>query len=111
MRKYLILVLIVQTFVCCSPNNKSNFYQITSSDLKDKIKGAWAAQTIGVTYGGPTEFRYLKRIIPDSIDIKWTDSTLINMMKFAPGLYDDIYMDLTLRDLEIHRVLSFFDLR
>lgn len=99
MRKYLILVLIVQTFVCCSPNNKSNFYQITSSDLKDKIKGAWAAQTIGVTYGGPTEFRYLKRIIPDSIDIKWTDSTLINMMKFAPGLYDDIYMDLTFVDV------------
>ena len=30
--------------------------------FKDKIKGAWAAQTIGVTYGGPTEFSYTKRI-------------------------------------------------
>ena len=26
--------------------------------LLDKIKGGWAGQTIGCTYGGPTEFRY-----------------------------------------------------
>jgi hypothetical protein len=26
--------------------------------LKDKIKGGWAGQTIGCTFGGPTEFRF-----------------------------------------------------
>jgi hypothetical protein len=57
--------------------------------------GAWALQTIGVTYGGPTEFRYNKRIIPDSVDIVWNDTLMYHWMTRIPGLYDDIYMDLT----------------
>ena len=31
---------------------------ISKRVLKDKIRGAWAAQTIGVTFGGPVEFKY-----------------------------------------------------
>jgi len=27
--------------------------------LKDKIKGGWAGQTIGVTFGGPYEFNVI----------------------------------------------------
>lgn len=72
-----------------------NFITMSKEVLKDKIKGAWAAQTIGVTYGGPTEFHYLKRIIPDSIEILWSDTTMLYWMTNVPGLYDDIYMDLT----------------
>ncbi|RMG66943.1 MAG: ADP-ribosylglycohydrolase family protein, partial [Bacteroidetes bacterium] len=63
--------------------------------LQDKIKGAWAAQTIGVTYGGPTEFRYRQRTIPDETEIIWNDTLLTYWMTWHPGLYDDIYMDLT----------------
>lgn len=29
--------------------------------LQDKIRGAWAGQVIGCTYGGPTEFKYSDR--------------------------------------------------
>ncbi len=97
MKKFYLFVSLVLLFNC--NNIDSEFYEISKNELKDKIKGAWAAQTIGVTFGGPTEFRYLKRIIPDSIKIEWTDSTLVNMMKNAPGLYDDIYMDLTFVDV------------
>ncbi|WP_421801340.1 ADP-ribosylglycohydrolase family protein [Flagellimonas sp.] len=63
--------------------------------LLDKVKGAWAAQTIGVTYGGPTEFHYTKSRIPDSVPIFWSDSTLYLMMTKNPAVYDDVYMDLT----------------
>ena len=63
--------------------------------MQDKIRGAWAAQMIGVTYGGPTEFRYQGRFIPDSVEIAWDDSTMYRTMTQSPGLYDDIYMDLT----------------
>ena len=97
MKKLYLFVSLILLFNC--NNIDSEFYEISKNELKDKIKGAWAAQTIGVTFGGPTEFRYLKRIIPDSIKIEWTDSTLVNMMKNAPGLYDDIYMDLTFVDV------------
>ena len=31
---------------------------ISKDVLKDKIKGGWAGQTIGVTFGGPYEFRF-----------------------------------------------------
>ena len=33
-------------------------FTIRKEKLMDKIKGGWAGQTIGCTYGGPTEFKY-----------------------------------------------------
>lgn len=36
--------------------------------LQDKIRGAWAGQLIGCTYGGPTEFKY-SAFIPDEYPI------------------------------------------
>ena len=38
-------------------------YTISQERLLDKIKGGWAGQTIGVAYGGPTEFRYRSAMI------------------------------------------------
>ena len=93
--KYLLPTLFFFTLISCNENDSNKYFIISEENLKDKIKGAWASQTIGVTFGGPTEFRYLKKIIPDSIEISWNDSTLYKMMKNTPGLYDDIYMDLT----------------
>lgn len=74
--------------------HSDNHIMMSKEVLKDKIKGVWAVQTIGVTYGGPTEFKYLKRT-PDSVEINWSDTMMHDMMKNNPGLYDDIYMDLT----------------
>jgi len=69
---------------------------LSKSELLDKIKGGWAGQMIGVTYGGPTEFRYRGRIIPDSVVIPWPESGYCQWwFDNSPGLYDDIYMDLT----------------
>ena len=30
---------------------------ISLAELEDKVRGGWAGQMIGVTYGAPTEFR------------------------------------------------------
>lgn len=68
---------------------------ISRHDLMDKIKGGWAAQTIGCTYGGPTEFRYLGSVIPEEVPIEWDDDVIRRTFESWPGLYDDIYMDLT----------------
>ena len=75
---------------------------ITKEQLLDKIKGGWAGQTIGCTYGGPTEFRYRGRIIPDEEQIKWPDGYIKWYFDNGPGLYDDIYMDLTFLEV-LHR--------
>jgi len=82
----------------CTPRAEDN-YTLTTESLRNKIKGAWAAQTIGVTFGGPTEFRYQKQIIPDSVELAWSDSMMYEWMTERPGLYDDIYMDLTFVDV------------
>lgn len=63
--------------------------------LQDKIKGGWAGQTIGCTYGGPTEFRFRSQMIPDDHALPWYDGYLKETYDRRPGLYDDIYMDLT----------------
>ena len=63
--------------------------------LFDKVKGAWAGQTIGCTYGGPTEFQYLSTMVPDSIVIPWGAGEIKKWYNGGGGLYDDIYVDLT----------------
>jgi len=70
-------------------------FKISKEKLLDKIKGAWAAQVIGVTFGGPTEFRFRGTFIPDNQPIVWNENLMKWWYENAPGLYDDIYMDLT----------------
>jgi hypothetical protein len=65
------------------------------SALLDKIKGGWAGQAIGCTYGGPTEFIFQSTFIPDYQPIQWSRDSLRWAFENVPGLYDDIYMDLT----------------
>ena len=72
---------------------------ITRDKLVDKIKGGWAGQTIGCTYGGPTEFKYKGGMINDSIPIIWYDDYCKDIFEEDPGLYDDVYMDLTFMEV------------
>lgn len=67
--------------------------------LLDKIKGGWAGQTIGCTYGGPTEFNFRGAMITDYIPIDWPKGRIKWYFDNAPTLYDDIYMDLTFVDV------------
>jgi hypothetical protein len=68
---------------------------ISKEELKDKIRGGWAGQTIGVTFGGPTEFRFKGTMIQDYQPMVWHDHYIKEMYALDPGLYDDVYLDLT----------------
>src|SRR6478735_112078 len=72
---------------------------ISKKVLHDKIKGGWAGQTIGVTFGGPYEFRFNGTFIQDYQPLVWKDGYLKAAMINNPGLYDDLYMDLTFVDV------------
>ena len=74
-------------------------FTISREKLLDKIKGGWAGQTIGCTYGGPTEFRYNGTMIQEYVPIPWTDGYIKWWYENSPGLYDDVYMDLTFVDV------------
>ncbi len=99
MIRYLILAtgiaLLVPSPVGTEAASRDGTLRLTTEALRDKIKGGWAGQTVGVTFGGPTEFRYRGTMIDDYTPIAWYDGLLKETFEKTPGLYDDIYVDLT----------------
>ncbi len=73
--------------------------QLSKERLKDKIKGGWAGQVIGCTFGGPTEYKFVGTMIQDYQSIPWDNDWIKKCYENDPGLYDDIYMDLTFVDV------------
>jgi hypothetical protein len=97
MKNWLIAVILCGMQACAQQADR--MITLSRDRLLDKIKGGWAGQTIGVTYGGPVEFRFCGTFIQDYQKIDWTDSALRHAMVHWPGLYDDVYMDLTFVDI------------
>lgn len=100
MKKQLILFAALLTLLSCHNGEKKatslpGKITLTKESLKDKIKGGWAGQVIGCSYGGPTEFKYKGAMIQDYTPILWYDDYLKDTFTSDPGLYDDVYMDLT----------------
>ena len=87
------LPLIVGLFLLggCRSNEP---YVISKATMLDKIKGGWAGQVIGCTYGGPTEFKFKGVPIPEEHEIPWYDEYVKDTFEKRAGLYDDIYMDI-----------------
>ncbi|WP_288816532.1 ADP-ribosylglycohydrolase family protein [uncultured Alistipes sp.] len=69
--------------------------ELSTAALRDKIMGGWAGQTIGVVYGAPTEFKFTGTTIQDYHPIAWNDHFVKYWWDKKPGLFDDIYNDLT----------------
>jgi len=97
-------VLLFLSVILLQPSCKRNNLQaiilpekviISTGALKDKIKGGWAGQTIGCTFGGPTEFQFKGTMIEDYQQMVWYDDYIKDIFNSDPGLYDDVYMDLT----------------
>ena len=81
----LVLVPLLQT---CG--TQAELREIAFEDLRDKLKGGWAGQMIGVSYGAPTEFRYLGRIIPEEEIPEWRPDRIHNSIR-----QDDLYVEMT----------------
>lgn len=98
--KRFIPVLLAVFLVGCQPVVRyGSTVTIPEDVLMDKIRGGWFGQTIGCTYGGPTEFKYKGSIINEEIPIPWYDDYIYDTFIEDPGLYDDVYMDLTFVDV------------
>ena len=99
MRKFtLYSALLIGSFSWAATGQNADLngnVTISKVRLLDKIKGGWAGQTIGCTYGGPTEFRFQSTFIHDYQPIPWSRDSVRWSFGNMPGLYDDIYMDLT----------------
>jgi hypothetical protein len=100
MRNLIIALLLLITFqAAAQTKTPAKSITFTKEQLKDKIMGGWAGQTIAVTFGGPYEFRFQGTFIQDYQPLLWYDGYLKKTMIENPGLYDDLYMDLTFVDI------------
>ena len=90
------ILLLIAVFSYAQQAKTVNF---TTQQLKDKIMGGWAGQTIGVTFGGPYEFKYNGTFIQEYQPLLWYEGYVKKIMTDIPGLYDDLYMDLTFVDI------------
>ena len=80
-----------------SSSTAQGFRQIDLDVLQDKMRGAWAGQMIGVSYGAPYEFHYQGSIMEDPIR-DWEPGFVDNSIH-----QDDLYVEMTfLRALEVH---------
>ena len=99
MKKQINLVflfcMLIAMISCKQEVQKAKEVIIPKAVLMDKIKGGWAGQVIGCTYGGPTEFQWNGTMIGDEVPIVWDSTRMAWYYENTPGLYDDIYMDLT----------------
>ena len=66
--------------------------RLSRAELEDKIRGGWAGQMIGVSYGAPTEFRYKRRMITGPI--VWAPDNVSNAID-----QDDLYVEMTFAEV------------
>jgi hypothetical protein len=99
MIKFFFYFLIAALIAATTNAQGNKTFTLTKFQLKDKIMGGWAGQTIGVTFGGPYEFQFNGTMIGDYQPLQWYDGYLKKVMTDNPGLYDDLYMDLTFVDV------------
>jgi hypothetical protein len=94
------LMIVMLLLASCGRNRQGTATlpeqaKFSSETLRDKIKGGWAGQTIGCTFGGPTEFKFKGSMIQDYQPMVWYDDYIKETFESDPGLYDDVYLDFT----------------
>ena len=93
----LTLLLFILAFLAmssCKEEVKDEL-QLSKDELTNKIKGGWAGQTIGVVYGAPVEFKFTGTTVQGYQPIPWSEHYIKYWWDKKPGLFDDIYNDLT----------------
>jgi hypothetical protein len=63
--------------------------QLSRADFEDKVKGGWAGQMIGVSFGAPTEFHSNGKIIEGDLP-PWAPDHVSNAID-----QDDLYVEMT----------------
>ena len=68
-------------------------------EYRDKMKGAWVGQMVGVSWGQPTEWKWKDAVMPEDKVPVWTSDF---PLRWAYG-NDDLYVDMTfLKTLDEH---------
>ena len=85
---FLVIMAIILAVGVVASQGQTNAKRMGMSVLEDKIRGGWAGQMIGVSYGAPTEFR--ARGTTYDAELTWSPERVAN----AIG-QDDLYVEMT----------------
>jgi len=89
----LVIILILNVLLASiAAVEKKGPRHISLNLLEDKIRGGWAGQMIGVSYGAPTEFRALSKILES--EITWAPEWVSNAIQ-----QDDLYVEMTFAEV------------
>ncbi len=66
---------------------------ISRAELDDRVRGGWAGQMIGVSFGAPTEFKSNGKIIEGDLP-RWTPDNVSNAID-----QDDLYVEMTFAEV------------
>lgn len=93
MKRTALTLTAILLLTCSLPAAETR--RLAVDEYRDRMAGGWIGQMVGVGWGGPTEFRFNGRIIPEGEMPQWKPE-LINQFN-----QDDIYVEMTfLRTLE-----------
>src|SRR3954454_21905214 len=89
------LIIAGQTTLCVlvpgttlRGQNEPAPHRLTRAALEDKIRGGWAGQMIGVSFGAPSEFQSNGKLIDGPLP--WTPDRIKEALH-----QDDLYVDMT----------------
>src|SRR3954462_4419570 len=90
------LTLWVALFPNLASAQKSELRRLSRAALEDRIRGGWAGQMIGVSYGAPTEFRSNGAIVEGNLNkyLDWSPERLKNAID-----QDDLYVEMTFAEV------------
>jgi hypothetical protein len=90
------LTLCVALFPNLASAQNSELRRLSRATLEDKIRGGWAGQMIGVSYGAPTEFRSNGKIVEGNLNkyLDWSPERLKNAID-----QDDLYVEMTFAEV------------
>jgi hypothetical protein len=71
------------------PQGTLSYKTISKAELEDRVRGGWAGQMIGVSFGAPTEFKSNGKIIEGDLP-EWKPGNVENAIN-----QDDLYVEMT----------------
>ena len=90
------LSVLAPLLIMASTSLAQSERRLSVDEYRDRMKGGWIGQIIGVVWGAPTEFKWNDKVVPEDQVPKWAGGMINN----AFG-QDDLYVEMTfLRSLE-----------
>ncbi len=93
-RRVAVAALTIGTLVATGAGAET--HRISLAALEDKVRGGWAGQMIGVSYGAPSEFQSKGKIIDGNLNKyrDWSPERLKNAID-----QDDLYVEMTFAEV------------